>query len=332
MERATLEFRARCIREIRRFFEEAGYLEVDTPVIADKIIPEPTIELLSTTVHGIDDGPGNTVFLLPSPELYMKRLLAGGSGSIFQLSRCFRDREPASRLHNPEFLMLEWYTVGADYIGSIETAETLLGRLCERCDIPEETASYLLPPFSRITVDEAFRQFAGIDLASLEEPEALREAARKLSLAPASDAEWPELFHLIMVSHVEPNLKRDRPVLLIDYPAQVSCLAKRKTGACRRERWELYLRGTEIANCFTEAVSAGEVDAYFREEGAKLDALGRRSQTDESFPRIYRAGHPVCSGAAMGVDRLLMVLSGSESIAHVMPFPIKTGDAQAKAI
>lgn len=334
MDRAVLEFRAHCIREIRRFFEESGYLEVDTPVIARRVIPEPTIDLLSTTIHGPgEEGPGTKAFLLPSPELYMKRLVAAGSGSIFQLSRCFRDSEPASsRLHTFEFLMLEWYTLGADYIDSLETTEALIEGLCRRCDVPAHVAPALLPPFVKMTVNEAFREYADIDLSACNETRALLTEARRVGLTPAADADWSELFHLILVARVEPNLRKERPVVLLDYPARVSCLAKQKPGTMWRERWELYLRGVEIANCFTETVSPEEVATYFRHAHRKLEESGRTAQTDQSFPGIYETGHPLCSGVAMGVDRLLMVLSEAASITEVMPFPPLDRDAQKYAI
>lgn len=332
MDREILRFRASCVREIRRFFEEAGYLEVDTPVVSGKVIPEPTIDLLNTTIHGAGDGPGTPVFLLPSPEFYMKRLVAAGSGSIFQFSRCFRDREPLSRLHSPEFLMLEWYTVNADYIGSIDTTEALLERLCTRLDLTASAAAAVSPPVLRMTIEEAFSKYAGIDLCACGETRALRTEAERLGLTPALDADWPELFHLILLSEVEQQLPVGRPVALLDYPAQVSCLAKQKAGTPWRERWELYLSGVEIANCFTEMVSPAEVAAYFKREGTELRKAGRPEQTDESFPDIYDTRHPACSGVALGLDRLLMVLSGSDSIAQVMPFTLRYGDAQEKTI
>ena len=333
MDRAVLEFRARSIREIRRFFEECGYLEVDTPVISHSVIPEPTIDLLSTNIHGPGGGPGTPVFLLPSPELYMKRLVAAGSGSIFQLSRCFRDNEPASsRLHTFEFLMLEWYTLGADYIASLETTEALIQRLCNACHMQGNPDSSISPPFLKMTVNEAFQKYAGINLAACNETPALLAEAGKLGLTPDPEADWPELFHLILVAEVEPNLPEERPVALLDYPVRVSCLAKQKPGTMWRERWELYLRGVEIANCFTEMVSPAEVAAHFRQESQRLEESGRTAQTDRSFPGIYKTGHPLCSGVAMGVDRLLMVLSGAESIADVMPFPFPDRDAQERTI
>ncbi len=311
-------FRSRCIREIRAFFEELGHLEVDTPVTSNTVIPEPTIDLLSTTIHGIEDETGKSVYLLPSPEIYMKRLLAAGSGSIFQFSRCFRDRETPSRLHNHEFLMLEWYTVEADYTDSLKTTERLLKRVAQACDISPLAKSALSPPFLRMTVEEAFVEYAGIDLAACGETGALREAAERQGFAPDPALEWAELFHLIVVAAVEPKLPRNRPVVLLDYPAEVACLAKRKGQTPWRERWELYLRGVETANCFTEMIALDEVKAYFERESAGRYAGGG---ADPSFPDIYGGSHPRCSGVAMGIDRLLMVLADAGSIAEIMPFP-----------
>lgn len=318
MDRSILAFRSRCIREIRYFFEETGYLEVDTPILAKKIIPEPTLDLLQTVVHRAEGEGGATMVLLPSPEIYMKRLLAAASGSIFQFSRCFRDYEPASRLHNHEFLMLEWYTMEADYIDSLDMTEALLARICERCEVPEPLLRSVSPPFERITIDEAFEEYAEIDLKACDETGSLARAAGRLGIVAGESDDWNELFHLILVTHIEPNLKKDRPVVLLDYPARVGCLAKLKGN--RRERWELYLNGIELANCFSEAVSPPEVAEYFEREGAQLESAGRGAQTDLSFPDLYDGTHPPCSGVAMGIDRLIMALAGAQSIQEVMPF------------
>ena len=325
MNRESLAFRSRCIREIREFFEEAGYLEVDTPILAKKVIPEPTIELLETTVHTTEDSSGYPAFLLPSPELYMKRLLAAGSGSIFQFSRCFRDFEPASKLHNHEFLMLEWYTVDADYRDSLNTTEQLFARLCRLPGVPKPHIPSLSPPFAKMTIDEAFRKYAGIDLERCNEIDTLLAAIKTPVVPPGSVEEWTELFHFILVSQIEPALEKEKPVVLLDYPEQVPCLAKAKPGY-RRERWELYVRGIELANCFSETVSPAEVQGYFKEETARLENAGRYGQADGSFPGLYDGSHPECSGVAMGVDRLIMTLAGCASLAEIMPFPSSLGD------
>ena len=322
MDRSNLKFRSRCIREIRTFFEELDYLEVDTPITAGRVIPEPTIELMGTTIHGIEDDTGELVYLLPSPELYMKRLIASGSGSIFQFSRCFRDREAPSRLHSHEFLMLEWYTVNAGYMDSLERTEALLGVLAYNRDISPRVESILSAKFQKISVEDAFDEYAGIDLAACGETGALREAGIRCGLEIDPSLEWAELFHLILVAAVEPKLPLDRPVVLFDYPVQVGCLARQKEGTPWRERWELYLGGIETANCFTEMVTAEDVAAYFAEE-AKEAAI--RQRTDASFPDIYTGTHPPCSGVAMGIDRLVMFLAGADSISKVMPFTRRSG-------
>ena len=319
---------------------------MDTPVTSETVIPEPTIELMSTTIHGINDESGESVYLLPSPEIYMKRLLAAGSGNIFQLARCFRDSESPSSLHSHEFLMLEWYTINADYIDSLETTEELLKKLARECDISPSAKTALSTPSLRMTIEDAFKEFSGIDLSACRETGALREAAERRGLGPDSTLEWADLFHLILVGAVEPKLPRDRPVALIDYPARVECLAKVKKGTPWRERWELYLRGVETADCFTEMTSPAEVRAYFAQggggrrgsppgarsdgrsdsrrgspPGGRSDGRNAAAPADTSFPDIYDGTHPNCSGVAMGVDRLLMVLAGAGSVSEIMPFP-----------
>ena len=301
---------------IRRFFSDTGYMEVDTPVLAGSVIPEPTIVPLHTTVNTADGEAGETAYLLPSPEIYMKRLLAAGSGNIFQLSRCFRDRETPSRLHQPEFLMLEWYTLGIGYIESIDTTEALLEYL-----LPSDALPSLIPPFRRMTVAEAFSDLAGVDLSACQETEALREEAVRIGLSPGMSGVWEELFHLILVSTVEPALPSDKPLVLLDYPRQASCLAEVKKGTPWRERWELYLDGVETANCFTELTTHHDVKELISEESALLDRTNRGGQGDLSFADIYLVEHPRCSGVALGVDRLIMLLTGASTISAVMPFP-----------
>ena len=314
MNLAYLRLRTKYIQSVRRFFEERAYLEVDTPVLADRVIPEPTIELLEAR---ISRGPGyepETTYLLPSPEVYMKRLIAEGAGSIFQLARSFRNEEMPSRLHQPEFLMLEWYTVQADYMDSLETTEMLMDELTD-----ENTLPSVRPPFRRISIEEAFMTYAGIDLTRCQDKDALADAARESGLTPGGDETWPDIFHLVLLSLVEPKLPTDKPLALVDYPEQVRCLAKVKQGTPWRERWELYLNGIETANCFSELVDTAAVAALFSLEAPA--ATGVFERADFAFPDIYSQGHPTCSGVALGMDRLIMILSGAESIAEVMPFP-----------
>jgi elongation factor P--(R)-beta-lysine ligase len=309
-----LHLRSKYIQSVRGFFGERAYLEVDTPVLADRVIPEPTINLFETRISRTPGDKPMATYLLPSPELYMKRLVAEGSGSIFQLSRSFRNQEIPSRLHQPEFLMLEWYTVPADYLDSLETTETLLNEITD-----ESIPSAARPPFRRMTVEEAFTTHAGIDLTGCQDTDALADAARRSGLTPGGDETWADIFHLVMLSLVEPKLPRDRPLALLDYPEQVRCLAKVKKGTPWRERWELYIDGVETANCFSELVDPAAVSTLFSSEA--YGETGVAERTDPTFADIYSPRHPRCSGVALGMDRLIMVLTGSESIADIMPFP-----------
>ena len=305
--------RSTYIEAIRTFFLENKYLEVDTPVLSEGIIPEATIELFKTTRHGYQKGADQTFFLLPSPEIYMKKLLAAGSGSIFQFSRCFRDFEEVSDYHQPEFLMLEWYSVGSDYKNSIEFTEELL------FFITKDHTSPISGPFQRMTLADAFLEYADIDLLDYQDSESFRLEAERRGLQVGGN--WSDIYNGLFISLVEPKLPKDQPLFLIDYPEQVSCLAAKKTGTPWRERWELYLGGVEVANCYTEETSFDEVLRYFQGEEQTMLREGRDDRIDADFPEIYRRGHERCSGTALGIDRLMMVLLGEKSIKEIVPFP-----------
>ena len=174
-----LRRRAQFIQAIRRFFVDRGYLEVETPILAPFLIPEPSLEIFETTY--LDAGGGARVlYLIPSPELWMKRLLAAGSGSIFQITKCFRNGESLERYHNPEFTMLEWYTVDHDYTDSMGVMEDLVRRLGEEMTVD----SGLLPPFRRMAMNEAFETTTGLKLDHLMSLDAILEAARSLGIRP----------------------------------------------------------------------------------------------------------------------------------------------------
>lgn len=250
----------------------------------------------------------------------MKRLIAAGWGDIFQISRAFRNAESLGGLHNPEFTILEYYTLGADYLASIEVTEELFRRLLSRGHSTLPDPAPLSPPFRRMTMAEAFREFAGFDLAPCGTGE-LTEQARKLGIRTGEADDWETAFNRIFVDRVEPALPRDRPLVLLDYPREVRCLAREIPGTPWRERWELYLGGIETANCFSEETDPEKVAAYFRVE----EELKARSLTphppDRRFLSLYRDGFPSCSGVAVGFDRLVMAFLGIPRIQGVILFP-----------
>lgn len=314
----SARLRSALLRRMRAFFDERGYTEVDTPSLSPDLIPEATIQDFKTTFTNEFIGTRD-LYLVPSPEVFMKRLIADGFGSIYQFCHCFRNSESIGEIHNPEFTMLEYYTVGYDEQDSIPLTEELL----DRC-APEGAGSDVKGPLRRMTMQEALWTYAKVDLDACQEPEALVEACHRLDLITADGSEpWEDTFNRIFLTLVEPNLPKDRPLVLDRYPAQIDCLAKRDGNY--RKRWELYIRGVEVANCYDEERDVETVRAYYRREYAKLvaDRTGRNlpiPAVDPGFADIF-SRFPQTSGVAMGIDRLLMVQAGETELGSFLLFP-----------
>ena len=348
MDLELLRERARIIREIRAFFDGKGYLETDTPLLSPDLIPESCLEVFETSwvpPRGSRQSSQKR-WLVPSPEIWMKRLIARHRTSVYQICKCFRNTESSGRLHSPEFTMLEYYTMDANYLDSLSLTEELFTHLLPDTgpDNPAgqenpagaenpagtengETAA-LRPPFRRITMEEAFRQWAGFSLAEAAAcgTPALEAQARRLGLEPPPDLDTAALYDLIFIHAVEPALPRDRPLAILDYPAFVPCLARKGPGPFPvRERWELYVRGIELANCYSEETDPGEVRRYFEAEAARKEAALVPHRVDAGYWKLFlpqRDGpFPRSSGAALGLDRLVMALTGKSSIDGVLPFP-----------
>ena len=320
--RRTLERSARFSRAIRENFSNSGYVEVETPVLSPFLIPEPAIEVFRTELLG-SRGRGRDLYLAPSPELWMKRLIARGSGSIFQISRSFRNGDFASPLHNPEFRLLEYYTVGGTYLDSIAVTESLFSHLLDAAG-PAASPEGLAPPFLRLTMEEAFRRFAGIELASCQDPPSMINAARAKGLAIEHDATWEQAFHIVFLTLVEPSLPREKPLVLMDYPALVPTTARRKPGTPWAERWELYIQGVEVANCYTEETDLAALERLFSEEAERKRGCRVPHETDREIPRLIAAGPSRCSGVALGVDRLEMLFFGEHDLGGVIIFPLSS--------
>lgn len=311
-----LEERSRILTESRAFFLERGFLETDTPALAPALIPESCLEVFKTEYDNPFVGSMD-LFLVPSPEVWMKPLIARYKRSVFQVCKCFRNAESMGRVHNPEFTMLEYYTVG----GTADASVGLTEELFRRCASPETPKSNL-PPFRRMTMAEAFRELAGLDLEALQEREDMVESGRGKGLLIRDDASWEDAFNQVFLSLVETRLPEDRPLVLERYPAQIECLAQDIPGTPWKDRWELYVRGVELCNCYTEASDPEAVRASFRREAERKRSSRVPHRVDYSYPDLF-ADFPPCSGVAMGFDRFVLAMAGAADIGELLPYPFE---------
>lgn len=308
----TLHRRAHMLADIRAFFAARNVLEVETPVLSHAMNPDPAIASFVTEYCMPGVNQGTPLWLHTSPEFPMKRLLAAGSGSIYQICKVFRNGE-AGRMHNPEFTMLEWYRMGFGIDELMAEVETLV-----KC-ILGETLSLL--PTRRRTYRSVFMELLGLDPLTANE-ERLSRCASDHDIhinVPLCRDEWLDL----LMSHlIEPRLEANRLEFIYDYPASQASLARIKTDEGVAERFELYLNGMELANGFNELTDAleqrkrfeADIDAR-RHTGRPLGAL------DDRLLQALVSGLPACSGVALGIDRLLMTLLGSRHIHEVLAFP-----------
>jgi len=295
--------------QIRAFFAIRGFLEVETPILATSSTLDPMIALFSTHYDGPNPG---TLYLQTSPELAMKRLLAAGSGPIFQISRVFRNGE-AGRWHNPEFTLLEWYRPGFNHHDLMNEVEDLL-RL---------VLGY--PLAARFSYVEIFLQHLG--LHPLESTLADCQARVRPHLAhanTASDLDRDTCLQLLMSHEIGPRLGYEAPVFIYDYPATQAALARRRPDHPElAERFEVYVKGIELANGFHELTDPLEQRSRFEAELVQRQQLGLESPPlDENFLAALNAGLPATAGVALGVDRLLMLMSNSSQIQEVLTFAI----------
>ncbi|MDR0553670.1 MAG: LysR family transcriptional regulator [Treponema sp.] len=335
MDPELLEERARIIRRVRAFFDEQSYLEVDTPLLAPDLIPESCLEVFATRYRS-PNRMSKPYWLVPSPEIWMKRLIGRLRRNIYQIGKCFRNGESTGRLHSPEFTMLEYYTMDAGYLDSLRVTEELFAALGV---LPAE----LRPPFLRITIEEAFSRWAGFSLLSALEGrntrERLEEEAGRIGLSPPAGLRPGALYDLIFIHAVEPALPRDQPVVLLDYPSFVPCLAQQGSDGKTVERWELYVNGIELANCYSEETDPELVRRYFESEAAIKASALEPHRIDADYWKVFLPARPAggvsegaplpyprCSGVALGMDRLVMALTGRASIDAVLPFPMTPRD------
>jgi lysyl-tRNA synthetase, class II len=315
--RRTFAIRARAISEIRRWLDEHGFVEVETPVLQPLYggaLARPFV-----THHNALD---RDFYLRIATELYLKRLVVGGLDRVYELGKDFRN-EGVSHKHNPEFTMLEWYEAYADYEKTAHDLELLVAEVAERVlgttRIERGGAEIeLAPPWRRLTLREAIRERTGIDVAAHPTREALAAA---MGAEPDPAEGWGKLVDGLLSKSVEPELVQ--PTFVLDYPVELSPFAKaHRSEEGLVERWEAFVGGIEIANSFSELNDPDEQRRRFDEQAAEL-ARGdeEAARYDSLFVEALEHGMPPTGGVGLGLDRLVMMFTGAQSLREVVLFP-----------
>jgi len=315
--RSLFAKRAETISAVRSWFDARGFVEVETPVLQP--LYGGALARPFTTHHNALD---RDFYLRIATELYLKRLVVGGIDKVYELGKDFRN-EGISHKHNPEFTMLEWYEAYADYSDTARELEALVAEVAKRVtgdtkiEREGETVD-LSPPWRRVTLRDAIRDETGIDVLEHPTREQLAEA---MGSEPDPEEGWGKLVDGLLSKRVEPKLIA--PTFITDYPVELSPFAKRHRDDERLvERWEAFAGGMEIANSFTELNDPDEQRRRFEEQRAEQERGDEETQPyDEGFIEALEHGMPPTGGAGLGIDRLVMILTGAKSLREVLLFP-----------
>jgi lysyl-tRNA synthetase class 2 len=319
--RRVFEVRAAIVRELRRFLEERGFLEVETPMmqpIAGGAVARPF-----STHHNALDLP---LYLRVAPELYLKRLLVGGMHRVYEINRNFRN-EGISAQHNPEFTMLEFYWAYVDYDDLMELTEEMLSGVAREV-LGTTTLEWkgttieLEPPWERLTMLEAAARYGEVDASCLEDADGVAEVMREKGIEVAPSSSYGKLLMELFEATAEEHLTG--PVFITDHPVEVSPLSKVSRRDPRfTERFELYMAGMEIANAFSELNDPDVQAERFRAQLAAREAGDEEAHRfDADYVRALEHAMPPAGGEGVGIDRLVMLFTGSPSIRDVILFPL----------
>lgn len=306
-----LRQRADLVSQIRQFFSVRDVLEVDTPAMSHATVTDIHLHTFQTEFVGPGYADGSKLYFMTSPEFHMKRLLAAGSGCIYQINKAFRNEENG-RYHNPEFTMLEWYRVGFDHHKLMDEMDDLL-QLVLKCGQAE-----------RMTYQQAFINVLGVCPLESTMGE-LKEVAAKLGLRDIAEPEQDRdtLLQLLFSVGVEAKIGQNVPAFVYDFPASQAALAKINVEDPRvADRFEVYFKGIELANGFHELDNPSEQLKRFESDNAKRIEMGLSPQPiDYHLIAALKSGLPECAGVALGIDRLIMLAIGCDHIDQVTAFP-----------
>ncbi|MBA2517612.1 MAG: lysine--tRNA ligase [Solirubrobacterales bacterium] len=311
--REAFLLRARVIGAVRRWLDDRGFVEVETPILQPMYggaLARPFV-----THHNWLD---QTVYLRIATELYLKRLLVGGLERVYELGKDFRN-EGASFKHSPEFTMLEWYEAYADYDVIARECEELVAHVAEVADYEGDID--FKPPWRRETLAGAIRDRTGLDVLVHRDVGRLQAAMREAGMEVPEEETWGQLVDFLLSKYVEPELVQ--PTFLMDYPVELSPFAKaHRSEPGLTERWEVFCSGMEFANAFSELNDPDEQRRRFEEQRVAAAAGDEETQPfDEAFLTALEHGMPPTGGIGIGIDRLVMLLTGRRSIREVVLFP-----------
>ncbi len=330
--------RERVLQAIRLFFEGQGFHEVETPLLIRHPAAESYLEVFETTL--LDRNRNKTsLYLSTSPEVPLKKLLVAGIGNCFSVTKSFRNMETHSETHNPEFTILEWYRVGAHYTEVMKDCEdlllfinTYLLRSLETSDgrttkdlLYQDAHVNLSKPWERLTVAEAFLKWAKINFDDFLNSNQAKKIASEKGYTVETHTTWEELFNQIFLNEIESHLGRGKPTILYEFPSAMGALARKKDSDPRfAERFEFYVEGLELGDCYGELTDWKEQEARFEEELRVIKNAGRTTYDyDHNFIEALKVGMPATSGIAVGVDRLIMLFANTKKIQDTLFFPIE---------
>jgi len=328
---------------IRIFFKQQQFLEIETPLLVHSPDTEPNIAVFKTQLE-MFDGSVRDGYLTTSPEFSLKKMLAAGVGNCFQICKAFRNGEVGSTRHNPEFTILEWYRVNADYTAVMKDCEELLLFMLRYIDDrrtkqdrialgePESQATVLKfqgkefdlsSGWERISVVESFAKYAQIDEVTLLSDEGLKEAGRKKGYQVTAQTSHQEIFDQIFMNEIEHQLGSTRPTIIYEYLASQAALARKKPADPRfAERFEFYISGLELGNAFSELTEWEEQEQrLYNDMEERKNTAKPTYEIDHDFVSAVKSGFPSSGGIAVGVDRLVMLMSDAPSIVDTLALP-----------
>jgi len=334
--------REQVIDGIRAYFKRKGFHEVEVPLLLPTPSTEPFLEVFKTELKD-DQGERWDGFLPSSPEFALKKLLSAGSGSVFTITKSFRNGEGRSSRHNPEFTILEWYHTPGDYWSVAEDFQGLMLDILYRvspCKVQGKTLGYqgkeysLKAPWERISVAEAFAKYAGVDTETMLDEEKLKEVGKSKGYQVTDKTTWEEIWNQIMANEIEPKLGQKGPTIIYDYPAVVKTMAGEPVGQAAlarkakdprfAERWEVFMGGIELGNCFSELTDWREQEARCKVDLLERKRLGKTEYPmDTDFIDALKLGMPPTGGIAVGVDRLVALFADTPTIAETLFFPVE---------